>query len=205
MPSSSTYSAAYKAENKPNRGDWADFKRCGRPLPTCAVQAIFQLRTQGLSAVDIAKELKIHHKTVSRYLKHGRKAYGAPQPPIDAQVAEVHQAVQNVTGAFIARSFAKGLRNLDKMQDHMGTLIEQGKLPDQATPLALKQIAEATRMIVTLPQDMNRDRQSLYEQLGTRDLGLAEECDEVDELAGSGQMALAAGANDSDKTGETSK
>lgn len=205
--SGSNYSTAYKETHKPKRGNWNDYKRCGHGVDQATITEMFRMRLQGATKKEIGQALNMHPQTVTKYLNKGTGSFRGkrcpPSVPIDAQVAEVQHAVRRVSGDTITRSITRTFNTIDKLGEHMEKLAADNKMPDQCTPLGMKQLAEAQRLILTLPQDLNRDRQDIYAQLNARDLGDADVLEDVTELAGSGGIQLIDGATDCGKTEET--
>jgi len=172
-----------------------NYKKCGIPLTDDKLQEIFRLRMKGLSYNAIAKETNINWTTVKKYCERsnvrvgGKK--GVPQPPINEQVKEVKGNMLSVRDYNMVESFLKSLNLLDMYKKKAYRDILSGNIPAVTTPLHIKQLIESERMIVTLPQDLNKAPRDFYSQIRTRKLKSAD--DEFDELGKAGDMEQAAG------------
>lgn len=152
----------------------------GEALPYQKIQGILTLLHNGYSKNRIAKELHVSRETVRKYI-----ALKGSTPQARASVAVAPTATDG-SDYNIQKSLGASLGLVNIAKNHYLKLALDGAFPPVASPLAIKQLVEAERMILTLPQDLNKGRRDLYEQINGRALEAGDS--EVKELAGAGEM-----------------
>jgi hypothetical protein len=155
-------------------------RNAGTPKTEKIISAILVMKRNGFSNYRIAKELSISHATVAKYIK------------VDAVTPQAYQhsvlpsLSQDGTDYDINKSLCAILGLNNQLKLHALRLAQQGDMPNQITPLMVKQMAETDRLVLTLPQDLNKGRQDLYEMIHNRRLDAND--DEVSELGQAGEM-----------------
>jgi hypothetical protein len=156
------------------------YENSGRPLSHTDIQSIYTLAGLGYSKAKICRELGLCLNTVTKYLKDDK---GTPRAHAKIDLPSVRSDGSDYN---IAASLGAALALVNVQKNHLLRLAYEGKIPDQVTPLMTKQLIESERMILTLPQDLNKGRRDLYEQINGRALEAGD--GEVKELAGAGEM-----------------
>lgn len=140
--------------------------RRGKRLTADQVDQIYLLRAKGCSASEISRQTGITRLTVSKYLKN--EYPDLPCTPVDRKIVALREKMLQEYDFNIARSFTKTLAAVDTFEDKLIAKMISGAIPAEVTPLHFKQLAEAKRSVVTLPQDLNKERKGIYEQIQSR-------------------------------------
>ena len=171
--------------------------RSGRKLPANILRELYALRVRGESVSGIARTLNLSRLTVRRYLRKPSTAMmpvesGPPPTPAETPTSSV---IRNP-----AAQAEQNLALIDVVQDHLLKLAKDGALPTSVTARNVKDLTDARVSLLRLPLDVGRAHKSIYVQLGERDLGGA---DDADELAECGLLELPSetGKRDGDDEG----
>jgi hypothetical protein len=183
----------------------------GHSLSYTITQGIVELKRGGFSHSEIARRMHCSRTTVVRVTKSYAEGVlklpamaetsieGIPRAHVEVSSFEDGSGeLQAREGYNPAKSLTSTLELIGTTKAHLLSLARSGALPTVATPLMIKQLAEAERSVLTLPQELNKGRQSLYEQIQGRSL----ECDDSELAAfGAGGGMGREGADQCDDTG----
>ena len=161
-------------------------KNSGRPLSQGKVREIFQRRLKNESLSAIAREMGLCRTSVRKYVRDP----GLCPAPVEGQVPTPHAEGESAPVARYApaESLLESADLIVKMKRLMKINVDSGQVPAVTNPLHVKQLVEAERALLSIPQDIGRVRISLYEQIHTRDLGAAIEVNDNEALACAGEL-----------------
>jgi len=163
------------------------YRNSGKKISPEKIQEIFRLRALGWNKLAIANELGLCWATVNKYCTIGETGRNSvPSKPIDEQVAEVRERLKAVRDYNIEQAFLKTLTLVGKAKEMVYDRMLHGGFVQQVTPLMVKQLAEAERLVVTVPGELYKQQRDLYDQLRSRDLGAVDA--EFEELGEAGDL-----------------